>query len=340
MRPMTGKIAIVGARVCTPFTVLEEGDVLVDAGRIAAVGRGLAPDAGAEAIPGAGRWCLPGLVDLGAGIRGEDARALRTAGRSLARHGVTGFLATVAGKTEESLRAGLDAVEQAMDAPDERGAALLGARLDLGGRVTADDPPRLGAERLAALVERFGDILRLAVLLPGEVTPAVVQLLARRGIVPMLDRADATEPRTRQLLDAGVRHAADPFSEWGPAGLEGPGDLGVFLTDPRVTVEIPPGGMTSGMLQLVLRACGADRILATSEATCPLNEAVGLLAHTGGAGVPDAARMATWNPAGLLGLSHRRGVVAAGYDADLVVVDGGMRVHATLRAGRILYRRR
>ena len=56
------------------------------------------------------------------------------------------------------------------------------------------------------------------------------------------------------------------------------------------------------------------------------------------AGVPlwDACRMASATPAGLLGLSHRKGRVAEGYDADLVLLDERLRVRAVCLAGRMV----
>ena len=57
-------VAIVGGRV-VPVTgdPIDGGTVLVEAGRITAVGTGLAIPPGARVIDAAGRWVLPGFIE-------------------------------------------------------------------------------------------------------------------------------------------------------------------------------------------------------------------------------------------------------------------------------------
>jgi len=49
--------------------------------------------------------------------------------------------------------------------------------------------------------------------------------------------------------------------------------------------------------------------------------------------------MATLNPARVLGLEHRKGIIAVGKDADLVVLDDQFEVAMTVIGGTIVYRR-
>jgi len=58
-----------------------------------------------------------------------------------------------------------------------------------------------------------------------------------------------------------------------------------------------------------------------------------------GASLEQAAQMASLNAARILGWKYRRGILAAGKDADLVVLDADLRVEMTIKAGRIIYRR-
>jgi len=57
------------------------------------------------------------------------------------------------------------------------------------------------------------------------------------------------------------------------------------------------------------------------------------------AGVPlvEAIRMITTTPAAILGLGGRKGALAPGYDADLVIFDEDIKVHATIVNGELLY---
>ena len=52
-----------------------------------------------------------------------------------------------------------------------------------------------------------------------------------------------------------------------------------------------------------------------------------------------AIKTVSQNPARVLGLDDRKGAVAAGMDADLVLLDADLSVYATIVAGKIVFRR-
>jgi N-acetylglucosamine-6-phosphate deacetylase len=52
-----------------------------------------------------------------------------------------------------------------------------------------------------------------------------------------------------------------------------------------------------------------------------------------------AIRMATLNPASVIGLAGRKGRVASGYDADLVVLSPDLQVEMTFVGGKLVYER-
>src|SRR5687767_6775975 len=64
-----------GVRVFDGVRAAEGQDVLVQGGRIARVGRGIAPPAGAAVVDGSGRTLLPGLIDAHTHSYGSDGRA-------------------------------------------------------------------------------------------------------------------------------------------------------------------------------------------------------------------------------------------------------------------------
>jgi N-acetylglucosamine-6-phosphate deacetylase len=53
----------------------------------------------------------------------------------------------------------------------------------------------------------------------------------------------------------------------------------------------------------------------------------------------EAVRMATLNPASVIGMADRKGRIAPGYDADLVVLSSELRVEMTFVAGELVYER-
>lgn len=69
-----------------------------------------------------------------------------------------------------------------------------------------------------------------------------------------------------------------------------------------------------------------------------LNDAVVNYKRNNRLSMSDAVKPVTANPARLMGIYGRKGVIAAGADADLVLIDGDIRVHRTIIAGRTAFR--
>jgi N-acetylglucosamine-6-phosphate deacetylase len=53
--------------------------------------------------------------------------------------------------------------------------------------------------------------------------------------------------------------------------------------------------------------------------------------------VETAIRMTTHNPAILLGLENKKGSIAVGKDADLILLDDNLSVNTTIVAGKIVF---
>ena len=83
-------------------------------------------------------------------------------------------------------------------------------------------------------------------------------------------------------------------------------------------------------------AAGLLSILAADYHPAAILPAIRILAAQDPGGLPGAARLASANPAKALGLTDR-GEIALGKNADLVLVDPGNRVAATLRDGAPIY---
>jgi N-acetylglucosamine-6-phosphate deacetylase len=107
----------------------------------------------------------------------------------------------------------------------------------------------------------------------------------------------------------------------------------VFVTDAMAAAGADEGEYTLGGLPVSVsdgEARLADGTIAGSVLT--LSEAVRFAVHTAGVDLATAVRAATQNPADMLGLTDR-GRLAAGQPADLIVLDAGLTVTATMQAG-------
>jgi N-acetylglucosamine-6-phosphate deacetylase len=80
-----------------------------------------------------------------------------------------------------------------------------------------------------------------------------------------------------------------------------------------------------------------DGTLAGSTLT--LNLAVKNMVEAAGAKITEAVRMASLNGLKVLGLNDRKGILAAGKDADVVVFNDKYEVEMTILKGNIVYSR-
>src|SRR5690606_23884464 len=79
----------------------------------------------------------------------------------------------------------------------------------------------------------------------------------------------------------------------------------------------------------------ADGTLTGSVLT--MEHALALLVHELGISLPEAVGMLTRNPARSAGVADRKGLLAPGYDADLLILDAGLRLQATICRGTLAY---
>lgn len=58
------------------------------------------------------------------------------------------------------------------------------------------------------------------------------------------------------------------------------------------------------------------------------------------AGVPvaEAVRMMSYTPARIMGVDNRKGTLAVGKDADIVIFDDDIRVQLTMVSGKVVHR--
>jgi N-acetylglucosamine-6-phosphate deacetylase len=176
-----------------------------------------------------------------------------------------------------------------------------------------------------------------------------------RGVCVSLGHSDAELPQARAAIKAGARHATHTFNAMRPLDHRHPGLLGAVLTDRAVTADIIVDGIHVDpvMVDLFLRAKGfegavliTDAISATGmpDGTYMLGgfpvqvhdgrcEFDGRLAGSvltldcalrntmkfANISLQSAIRLATINPATVLGLEKCKGTLSVGADADIAV---------------------
>jgi N-acetylglucosamine-6-phosphate deacetylase len=110
-----------------------------------------------------------------------------------------------------------------------------------------------------------------------------------------------------------------------------------------VTDAVRPAGLESG----TFRVGGHDAVLDGGSVRLPDGTIAGSAATMNGilrnlvdwavAPLTEAVRMASTTPAQRLGLGEAKGVIAPGYDADIIALDGDLNVAATWVRGERVY---
>ena len=213
-------------------------------------------------------------------------------------------------------------------------------------------------------------VVTLALEMPGALE--MIRFLAANNTIPSIGHTDATYAEVCAGIDAGARHLTHCFNAMRQLESREPGVVGAALSHPELKAEliwdnihvhpascrallaakgpegvilisdgIPGAGMpdgyefTLGDLDIVCRSGAArlpDGTLAGSLLT--LDTAFqNASAYT----LSQRATMSSYNAASALGLGHKKGLLAPGYDADLVLLNSDGSVRQTLVAGRCIY---
>ncbi len=231
------------------------------------------------------------------------------------------------------------------------------------------DPDPAALERLLEAGAGTVRMMTIAPEPPGAL--ALIQRLSEAGVIASLGHTDATFEEAEEALGAGARAVTHLFNAMRPLHHREPGVLGAALDLGEVSCElicdgvhvapavarmvhrlkgtagvrlvtdaIQAAGMPDGHYRLGAAAvevrdgratlAGGESIAgSTLTMDAALRNAVSFLNVT----VEEAVLMASTNPARLLGLGQRKGSIAAGMDADLVLLDEELRVRGTMVSG-------
>lgn len=234
----------------------------------------------------------------------------------------------------------------------------------------SDSLARPSVELLDELLKAADGLVRILTLapeLPGALD--LVQRALARGIVVALGHTDADYDQARAGIRAGARHAVHVFNAMRPFSHRDPGVLAAVLNDPEVTAEVIADGVhvAGAAIRVLLASKGYDHVLLVSDGTAATGmpdgkyrlgnfevtvkdgvcrNSEGKLAGSTltldlavrnmvALGVPlaDAVSMATVLPARRLGLAGKKGIIAVGADADLVILTPDLRITGVMTRG-------
>ncbi|MFO7959836.1 MAG: N-acetylglucosamine-6-phosphate deacetylase [Nitriliruptoraceae bacterium] len=218
-------------------------------------------------------------------------------------------------------------------------------------------------------------LMTIAPEMPGNLV--VIERCIEQGITMSAGHTDATYDEMRDAVVAGVRHVTHTFNAMRPLHHREPGVVGAAMSMRELTVELIADNIHvhPAAMEALFAARGVDAVVLVTDAiraagmppgTYPIGDRT-VTVEEGAVRLPDGAlagsvltldlglrnlqratgsqlfelwKAASRNAARVAGVADRKGEIALGRDADLVLVDDQVRVHLTVVGGRVVHRAR
>lgn len=286
-------LKIIAGAIFTPFSVIKDASILVNAdGRVEYVGpKTFAPRVDYDCISAPDLWLCPGFIDIHThggngvafGVGSALARDLQAYSQWVAKTGVTGFLATIAGATREDLNNLLDDYAPILN-KGVRGARALGLHLE-GPFLSVEKKgafnpkwlrPPLMEEALEYIQKGRGWIRQISIAPELPHAFEVAREFRKAHITVALAHTNSNYDTAHTALMGDFTHVTHAFNTMPEFNHRSPGALGAVLTSDNVSGELIADGIHvhPAAMRLLLRCLGYERI-------CLITDAIP------GAGLPD-----------------------------------------------------
>ena len=236
--------------------------------------------------------------------------------------------------------------------------------------------PRYILKPDAKFVKEYQDIIKVITLAPEEDDEnfsAIREITEDTGVVVSMGHTSADYDTAMKGVAAGVRHATHLFNAMTPLTHRGPGVVGAALNADEVSCELivdthhvnaalfdtvyklkgrklclitdclPAGGLPEGEYTL-----GGAKIIYKNDlcrledgtiagSVLRLNKGVWNVYTNSKIPLHECVNCASLNPATTLGIQDKKGSLAEGKDADIVILDNNFNVRKTIIGGIIKY---
>jgi N-acetylglucosamine-6-phosphate deacetylase len=287
-------IAITGGVLVLPDGVVDEGSIVIDDDRIAAIEARVIDLPAGDAR---GAMVVPGFIDVHLhGVEGIDVLdgpgAVAKVAERLSKYGVTAFCPTSVACPATMLDSLLEDLRMAA-ASSEFSARVLPAHLEsnfINPDYKGAQPleciraPAEGRDILAVIARRRAQvgIVTLAPEIDGGLD--LVQQLTAAGHRVSIGHTGASYEQAVDAIAAGVTHATHLFNRMTPMSHRAPGVPGAVLHSEAVGAELICDSfhVHPAVLRVAIRAKGVDGVMAITDGTAGSGLPVGSCAKLGG----------------------------------------------------------
>ena len=247
------------------------------------------------------------------------------------------------------------------------------------GGIDASRVGPVSMKMLDKICRKLGRSLRMMTVAPerkGAI--AMIRELRRRSIIAAIGHTDCTYDQALEAMDAGATHVTHCFNTMRSLHHREPGPLPALLTDPRVTIELVLDGhhIHPAVISMAVRLRGTDHTCVITDnmrvaglpdgnytfekagreirvtggvprladgtiagSTLTMDRALANVVKFTGLTVREALPMLTATPARAVGYGDRKGQLARGFDADVVLFNNRFEIQRTIVSGRTVYLR-
>lgn len=233
-------------------------------------------------------------------------------------------------------------------------------------------PDPAETERILALADDTLRLVTLAPELPGA--HGMIRRLVEAGVTVSIGHTDANYEQALEAIALGVTHATHCCNAMRPLRHRDPGPLGAIALSPQVAGEIIADGVHvhPAMVEVLIKLLGTERTVVITDALAgagngddpfefagqparvvdgaarladgtltgsvlTMDQALRNVLALPGISLSAASAMLSRNPARAARAAARKGLLAPGYDADLVLLDAERQPCATYCAGTLVY---
>ncbi len=352
------RILIDHGTVILPDALLKNAPVLIEGGKIVSVDKNTRCPEGFVTIDARGCFVSPGFID--AHIHGSPDAIFKNEVKS----GTTSIIIAESCVPSSEISEKIHKIEEFV-IRSPFGRNVLGVRLE---------GPYISKEKAGAQDRRYiksadtkeareiikicGPLLKMITIAPEiEGIHPVIRLLKRRGIKASIGHTNATYKEALDGIAAGIDHATHVFNAMSD------GVVSAALPRNKITAEVILDlvHVSKERFKFLVKIKGVDKVILVTDSvraeygdkkirpgsvyrlkdgtiagSCLLT--IGALENAVkacGISLVDAVRMLTVNPAKFFGVLRRKGKIAVGMDADIVIFDKNFNIRTTIIGGKI-----
>ena len=278
---------------------------------------------------------------------------------------------------DQQLRTAIEVLDHQVKGAQPLGIHLEGPYISLAKRGAhlpswLRMPVESETEQLLSLTDGHLRLLTLAPELPGA--SAMIRRLVNSGITVSMGHTNATYEQSLEAIKLGVTHATHCFNAMRPLLHRAPGPLAAIAQSEEVRGELIADGVHvhPAAMNALVKMLGPERIIVITDALAAAGIAESTFDFAGqpakvirgaarlsdgtltgsvltmdqalrnmllmtGITLQQAVGMLTLNPALAAQVSHHKGRLKAGYDADVLILDQSLALQATICRGAVAF---